>query len=366
LGVESLRRAIKRAHGLPPRSVLLSASHTHWGPGISYRLNFSAGSLSVWYRKRLEDALTSLATEALNNLAPGTITYTALAARIGHNRRLPRGKDILWSPYPAGSYDTHTPALRMERRGAPSDIILVGHACHPTSSGNIDQWTPDYPGAMRDRLQETFGRSSRAMFMMGCGGETKVCHLDPHTGKPMFSRSPEKSRAAGRRLAEAVLKHLRSNRATPLVGRLACRRATGLLTFARPMSRRQIVEMAVDGASSYHLASWARQSLAYPDRRRKFPYEVQTWRIGDELTIVAMEGEVCSPWGPLLRALARTPSAMVIGYANATEAYIPNRRIVREGGYEGASSHKAYFLPAPFTPRVEREVIAVVKKAMLR
>src|ERR1041384_6175735 len=53
LGVEALRRAVKRAHGLPPQAVMLSASHTHWGPGISYRLNFSTGSLSVWYRKRL-------------------------------------------------------------------------------------------------------------------------------------------------------------------------------------------------------------------------------------------------------------------------------------------------------------------------
>src|SRR5262245_41754767 len=110
---------------------------------------------------------------------------------------------------------------------------------------------------------------------------------------------------------------------------------------------------------------WARQSLAYPDERRRLPYAVQTWRLGD-LTVVALEGEVCADWGPMVRALAKTRHAMAIAYANNVPGYIPTARLIREGGYEGDTSHMAYFLPAPFQPKMEIELTTLVEQALGR
>ena len=70
--------------------------------------------------------------------------------------------------------------------------------------------------------------------------------------------------------------------------------------------------------------------LAYPDRCRQQRYEVQSLRLG-ELTIVALEGEVCSEWGGMARAMAPTKHAMVVAYANHCPGYIPTARIIREG-----------------------------------
>src|SRR4029453_5233248 len=110
---------------------------------------------------------------------------------------------------------------------------------------------------------------------------------------------------------------------------------------------------------------WARQSLAYPDNRRSLPYDVQTWRLG-ELTTVALEGEVCADWGPFVRSLVRTRHAMAIAYANEVPGYIPTARIIREGGYEGDTSHMAYFLPAPLQPQMEIELTALIEQALGR
>ena len=111
--------------------------------------------------------------------------------------------------------------------------------------------------------------------------------------------------------------------------------------------------------------TWAaRQSLALPDSSESFRYDVQVWKLGGQLTIFGMEGEICSPWGPMLRAMASTEQAMVIGYANSTSSYIPDSQIVREGGYEGLTSQHAYFLPAPFTEAIEPEIKQIVTKAM--
>lgn len=87
-------------------------------------------------------------------------------------------------------------------------------------------------------------------------------------------------------------------------------------------------------------------------------------RLGDRLTWLGLEGEVCSPLGPLARACAATDLAMTVAYVNATEGYIPSRRIRIEGGYEGESSHRSWFLPAPFTRNVEREFKAIVRQAV--
>jgi hypothetical protein len=73
---------------------------------------------------------------------------------------------------------------------------------------------------------------------------------------------------------------------------------------------------------------------------------------------------VCSPWGPMLRAMATTEDAMVIAYANSTGCYIPDRRIMREGGYEVMSSQQAYALPAPFTENIETEIKQIVTQAL--
>ena len=102
------------------------------------------------------------------------------------------------------------------------------------------------------------------------------------------------------------------------------------LSLQEPRDRNEIERMAFAGDMKLHLTWWARQSLAYPDRCRQQRYEVQSLRLG-ELTIVALEGEVCSEWGGMARAMAPTKHAMVVAYANHCPGYIPTARIIREG-----------------------------------
>src|SRR5262245_7158573 len=65
--VDVLRAKIEKAHGLPASAVCFCASHTHWGPGINYGMNFAVGPLSPWYLARLEQMLIQLADQALTN-----------------------------------------------------------------------------------------------------------------------------------------------------------------------------------------------------------------------------------------------------------------------------------------------------------
>jgi len=331
--VEAIRRAITHKHGIPAENIMLAASHTHWGPAIRFQMSYSVGGPNVWYMGLLEDKILASVGAAIEDLAPAVIEYGRIDFRaIGCNRRLPANGGIGWGPYREGSYDGHTPILRIKRGTTPQQLVVVGHACHPTSSGTIGKWSPDYPGAMRDSLTRALP-DTKALFVQGCGGDAKIVHNDPETGKLAFSSDPKRARAAGEKLAEAVRTYLQAEHMVPLLRR-------NWMTWA------------------------ARQALARPDTSESFRYDVQVWQLGGQLTIFGMEGEICSPWGPMLRAMAPAEQAMVIGYANSTSSYIPDRKIVREGGYEGMTSQHAYALPAPFTENIESEIKQIVARAL--
>jgi neutral ceramidase len=200
LTVDAVRHKIQVAHQMAPEAICFTASHTHWGPAVNYRTGPNIGSVNMWYLSYLETTLLELADEALRNLASAEVAYGDCEAHIGMCRRLP-GKDgqIGWGPYPAGSYDPHTPIIHIRMLGAakenpniPQQVVIVGHACHPTSMGNTGKWSPDYPGAMRRKLEAEL-KDCRAMFVMGCGGDAKVVYRDPDTGEHKFAASLERS-----------------------------------------------------------------------------------------------------------------------------------------------------------------------------
>jgi len=364
--VDVLRHAIQRKHAIPPENILLAASHTHWGPAVRFRMSFSVGGPNVWYMGHMEDQILASVDAAIKDLCPATVQYSGIDFHgIGSNRRFPSNGKIVFGAYAQGSFDGHTPILRMTRTHSPRQVILVGHACHPTSSGNIEKWSPGYPGAMRDHLKANLP-DAKAVFVQGCGADAKVVHKDPETGKPVFTADPERARAAGEKLGQAVLDHLQKDSMTPLAGSLACTLVTGHLSYGERWSLEDTKRQAYEGSNKTWTTWAARQALALPDPREDFRYDVQIWKIGNGFTLFAMEGEVCSPWGPKLRAMAHTQNAMVIAYANSTSSYIPDQRIMREGGYEAVSSQQAYALPAPFTENIETEITEIVTTALKR
>jgi hypothetical protein len=368
--VEAVRRRIEHRHNIPAENIMLSASHTHWGPAVRFRMSYSLGAPNVWYMGVLEEKIINSVDAAFEDMSEATVEYGWVNySGIGSNRRLPADGKITWGPYKEGSYDGHTPIIRIKRAAKPHQLLAVGHACHPTSSGTIQKWSPDYPGAMRDYLARKIP-DTKAVFVQGCGGDAKIVHKEPETGKLVFSSDPKRAKTAGEKLAKVILTYLEIGQFVPLEEHLACSLATGRISYGKRWSQEEIEQLAypepAESGKRYNWRTWAaRQSLALPDNSRSFRYDVQVWRLGNELTIFAMEGEICSPWGPMLRKMAPTEHAMVIGYANSTSSYIPDKQIVREGGYEGLISQHAYFLPAPFTENIDNEIKQIVKQAIV-
>ncbi len=57
-----------------------------------------------------------------------------------------------------------------------------------------------------------------------------------------------------------------------------------------------------------------------------------------------------------------TGDVWVTGYANDVMSYIPSRRVLREGGYEGATSMVYYGLPTTWGPTIEEAIVREVHR----
>ncbi|MBT3344190.1 MAG: hypothetical protein HN712_13250 [Gemmatimonadetes bacterium] len=226
--VDAVRYRLERDFAIEPAAVMLAASHTHFGPGVQLQNQWFCGMASPWYMARFEQMICDTVGRAVRDLSRAKLRYTAADTAIGCNRRVHDATGHVktgMAPNLDGCYDRHTPVWLAQRRGPKSDIVVVGHACHPTSVGVLDKWSPDYPGAMRRAL--TRKRGVHGMFVMGAGGAAKVCHVDRQTGETVFTADPRHSAAAGRKLAQAALVQLDEGELTELPPTLSCAVASG-------------------------------------------------------------------------------------------------------------------------------------------
>ena len=92
-----------------------------------------------------------------------------------------------------------------------------------------------------------------------------------------------------------------------------------------------------------------------------YPYPVSVWRIGNDLKFVALGGEVVVDYALRIKADLDGPT-WIAGYAHDVMAYIPSRRVLTEGGYEGGGAMVYYGLPCPWAPEVEEVLMGQVVK----
>ena len=63
-----------------------------------------------------------------------------------------------------------------------------------------------------------------------------------------------------------------------------------------------------------------------------------------------------------LKEQRRGKQTWVAGYSNDVMAYIPSRRVLAEGGYEGGGAMVYYGLPAPWHDTVEAAITEEVQE----
>ena len=348
---------VERELKLPPDAILLNASHTHCGPELrGDRIPVNPGEAvaaeNAAYTLELEQQLFATITRALQSLQPARLGYSYARCGFAMNRRLPTANGYQNSAYPAGPVDHHVPVLRVESPDGKLQAVLFGYACHNTTLG-IQQFCGDYAGYAQEYL-ETAHPGVTALFMLGCGGDQN----------PYPRSKLELAQQHGRSLANAVEAALLP-KPTPITGTLATSLQTVVLEFA-PAPDRETLTARLQSKNKYE-ASHARRLLEELDTTGRigteYPYLIQGVRLGKELTLVALSGEVVVDYSLRLQREWTRPdtSLWVAGYSNDVFGYVPSQRILNEGGYEGGGAMLYTSFPGPFQSDVEERIVGGVK-----
>lgn len=351
--------AIVARHGIPAESLLVNASHTHCGPELRderilrYGIGADHASAARQYVRETATKIGELVVETLDRLEPARLVYSYARAGFAMNRRLPTGSGFRNSPNPDGPVDHRVPVLQVRGEDDGLRAVLFGYACHATTL-SFQQLSGDYPGFAQGYLEDAHP-GTVAMFLNGCSGDQN----------PYPRRTLDLAQQHGRALANAVETALEMRRTHEIEGPLRVAYEPVTLRFAEPPSRAEVEAEAK--SDNRYLRFHAEALLDQLDRLGEIPREasvfpIQVAQFGDTMTLVAICGEVVVDYSLRLQKLLAEDDQVVwvAGYSNHVFGYLPSRRLVREGGYEGGGAMRYTTFPGPFDESVEERVVGKV------
>ncbi|MEZ6134321.1 MAG: neutral/alkaline non-lysosomal ceramidase N-terminal domain-containing protein [Pirellulaceae bacterium] len=359
--------------GLPRQALVLSTTHTHSGPVVGdnlqsmYFLDGAAWKLISDYTAKLESQVVDLVSRAIADLQIAEVSWTVGRAQFAVNRRNNPEPEVPQRRLEArlnGPVDHDVPILvvrePLPNSGEPAHgqkirLVVCGYACHATVLSGY-QWCGDWPGYAQSALEQRYPGAT-AMVWVGCGADQN----------PLPRRDIELAKAYGAEIEQAVAAALERPE-TPLSGSLAYEFAEVPLTLAMIPTREQLVATAQ--SSNRYEVSRAKMLLESLERNgaleTDYPYPIQTWQLGDGPTWVFLGGEVVVDYALRLKHELGAQPIWVAGYCNDVMAYIPSRRVLKEGGYEGGGSMVYYGLPSPWNDDVEEKIIQETHRQVVK
>ena len=347
--------------GFPRDSIAICCSHTHTGPVVGYNLrpmHFEAIAATdrqkiLKYAESTSQKIIDVVDRAQREIQPASLTWSVGTADFAVNRRNnPENKvpQLRQAGQLVGPIDHAVPVLAV-RKNDKLKAVLFGYACHATVLSSFE-WSGDYPGFAQIEIEEAIPDCT-AMFWAGCGADQN----------PLPRRSVELAKNYGQQLGQAVLAELKEPM-QPITGKLHSQYSEIDLPFD-DLPDEADLQKDVDGKDIYRSMRakvLLRQIQSGKPLSKTYPYPIQTWRIGDEIPMVFLGGEVVVDFAIKTKSL--NDKAWVAGYANDVMAYIPSRRVWLEGGYEGESAMVYYGLPTRWDASVEQLIMAEIRKQL--
>jgi hypothetical protein len=373
---DRVKARIAEAHGLPPEAIALVASHTHGAPipmdtperTDAYGIDPASAAANVAWTKALEDRLVKAAGEAIAAIRPATLSHGTGEAPFAMNRRepLPNGGFKI-GVNPLGPTDRRVPVLKVSASASEGDAaaptaVVFGYACHCTTLGaDMMRVHGDYAGIAAETIERAHP-GTVALFLTGCGADAN----------PYPRGRLAQAVTYGGQLADAVEAVLAGKDLRPLSGPLRVAAAEPTLRFAGPTDRASYEAIANDPRANAGKKAHAARMLSRLERGQPIetthPYPVQAFALGDALTIVTLAGEVVVDYALRVEAEreGKGPAVWIAAYANDVFGYVPSRRVLQEGGYEGGEAFYYSSYPTPLADDVEETIMGAVREVLGR
>jgi hypothetical protein len=247
---------------------------------------------------------------------------------------------------PTGPVDHDVPVVNIRSLDHKLRAVWFGYACHNTTlGGDFYKINGDYAGFAEVELEKALPGTT-AMYMQLCGADQN----------PAPRGTLELAAKHGKTLADEVRRVLRGKFR---VVRPPIHTAYQVVRLDFAPHERATFEKELKSANRYAKRRAELMLAAYDKGEpvRSMPYPVQAVRLGDDLSLVALAGEVTVEYALRLKREYPKENLMVAGYSNEVPCYIPTLAVLKGGGYEPVDSMIYYAQPGPFAENVEQTVI---------
>lgn len=339
--VAAIRRRASDLTGIPPGSIMISCTHSHFVPATASIFNTTRDDeYTAWAVRRIADAVKL----AQNRLAPAKVAHASgMCPEETHNRRY-RMKDgsVRMNPgylnpeivSPAGPVDPEVGVLAIE--GAAGGIIgAVGnYSLHYVGGPYGTTISADYFGAFGEALQRMAGGGFVAAMTNGCCGD--INNIDPMRPAPDYPHPFYQMQRVGDVVASRAFGAWRQAREYNWEPKLGA--ASQTMTFhRRHPSDEEIAahQKLLDAGPDPENRDWvyAMEAMEVAKLPPEEEIEIQALAIG-ELGIVGLPGEIFVEYGLAIKRQSPFARTFVVELANGTVGYCPTDRALAEGGYE--------------------------------
>lgn len=321
--------------GTDRSELMISYSHTHSGPRVFndlvdyYPSDDDQQKEVEVYCQYLLAQIERAVHDASTHMQPATVYMGEGQCGFAVNRRENKEADV-----PSlreknalkGPVDHSVPVLSVKSASGKRLAILFGYACHATTM-DFNSYSGDYPGFAQQFLEERFPGTT-ALFFAGCGGDQN----------PLPRGSVELCKSYGKMLSDAVTAVVEGPM-KPLKPSLKTAFQYVSIPYQKLATRDTLIK--ITQTENEYRVRWARKMLYFLDKGMTFPpaysyYPLQAWNLGNKLLFISMGGETVVDYDLIFKSLYGSQATWVCGFANTLVAYIPSKRIIDEGGYEGA------------------------------
>ena len=366
------RKLIAQRTGIPVTSIIMTATHAHAGPQMNPLFWKAVGGLpaqkSKEYLRDLPEMISrsvELAQSRLQavNVSVGTIRENT----INFNRRflmkdgsfrMNPGKGNPNSIRPVGPVDPDVSVVYFETFESKPLAILVNFALHPAIVGG-NRFSADFPAVIAELLANVKGDDMVTIYTNGTSGN--INNIDVNwPGQP---EGYEELTRIGTILAADVLKALPTLHPIEVN---SLKVHTQSVELPVPPVQPRDIKWAEEVMAKYGkpdsppfddiVKAWriidlnelkggdktrfeSTTTVPLTDDGGELKSEVQAIVLGNELALVGFPGDAFVELGLAIKQNSPFPYTIVNEQSgNGTLSYVPNRKAITEGGYEGESA----------------------------
>ena len=347
-----VKEYIRQKYGIPEDNIVLSYTHTHGGAAVE---GYDIGQSSLQYEVFLFQRIKSCIDRTFCNTFEGVAYYGKVEGDWNINRRRNVNGVFEMRPNFGGNKDNALNIIAIRDTEGNTKALMLNYSCHPVTVMDTFFLTAEYPGRLCQIL-DSWLYGNTTLFFQGAGANSRPKNTanGDFFKKCSFAEVDEMATS----MARAVLSTLCSDKLERLELQLSAKQ------FVIPLAinvypeefYRKITENEENSYSFTAKNAAAFVLKNYYSIEDVVKLNAGIMKLSNKVYICFMCGEVCHEVKQKIEKLFDGKKIIFIGYGDGI-GYIPDDKIIEEGGYEAEGSVVEMCMKGEFKAGIDKAIL---------